>query len=117
VAPGGPAADPQASQSPMTWPLATPLGTFGTPALPDRGIAGLRQAFLMAGAENVLATLWSIDDETTVELVDAFFTALKTSPTPAAALREAQLKQIARRRALCGYAHPYYWAPFTVMTK
>ena len=43
VAPGGPPADPQASQSPVEWPLATPLADFGIPAVPDRGIAGLRQ--------------------------------------------------------------------------
>ena len=38
-----PSAEPQASQSPVAWPLATPLADFGTPAVPDRGIAGLRQ--------------------------------------------------------------------------
>lgn len=42
VVPGGPAADPTASQSPLAWPLATTLDAFGTPAVPDRGIAGLR---------------------------------------------------------------------------
>jgi len=43
VAPGDPPADPQASHSPVAWPLATPLAAFGSPAAPDRGIAGLRQ--------------------------------------------------------------------------
>jgi hypothetical protein len=47
VAPGTPQADPQASQSPVAWPLATPLADFGTPADPDRGIAGLRQGVVL----------------------------------------------------------------------
>jgi hypothetical protein len=47
VAPGGPASDPQASQSPVAWPLATPLAQFGAPAAADRGIAGLRQGTVL----------------------------------------------------------------------
>lgn len=42
AAPGGPTPDPAASQAPLAWPLATSLASFGTPATPDRGIAGLR---------------------------------------------------------------------------
>ena len=55
VAPGGPAADPGASQSPMAWPLATPLGAFGTPALPDRGITGLRSGVVTGSDATALA--------------------------------------------------------------
>ena len=57
VAPGGPPADPQASQSPVAWPLATPLAEFGIPAVPDRGIAGLRQGVALG---NDAATLGPI---------------------------------------------------------
>ena len=47
VAAGAPQADPQASQSPVAWPLSTPLAEFGTPAVPDRGITGLRQGAVL----------------------------------------------------------------------
>lgn len=47
VAPGGPPPDAQASQPPVAWPLATALAAFGTPANPDRGIAGLRQGVVL----------------------------------------------------------------------
>lgn len=57
AAPGGPPADPQASQSPVAWPLATPLAEFGIPAVPDRGIAGLRQGVALG---NDAATLGPI---------------------------------------------------------
>jgi hypothetical protein len=55
VAPGGPAADPTVSQSPAAWPLSTPLATLGTPAVPDRGIAGLRQAAVFGADAAILA--------------------------------------------------------------
>jgi hypothetical protein len=44
VAPGAPAAD--APAAPVVWPLSTPLAAFGTPAVPDRGIAGLRSGIV-----------------------------------------------------------------------
>jgi hypothetical protein len=47
VAPGAPAGDGGASQPPsVAWPLATSLAEFGTPAVPDFGIAGLRSGVL-----------------------------------------------------------------------
>ena len=43
VAPGAPvASDPATTQQPVAWPLSTPLASFGKPAVPDRGISGLR---------------------------------------------------------------------------
>ena len=43
VAPGAPvASDPATTQQPVAWPLSTPLASFGRPAVPDRGISGLR---------------------------------------------------------------------------
>ncbi|HET9614584.1 MAG TPA: hypothetical protein VFP22_07215, partial [Candidatus Limnocylindrales bacterium] len=43
AAPGAPTGDATTAQSPVAWPLSTPLDAFGTPAVPDRGVAGLRQ--------------------------------------------------------------------------
>ena len=44
VAPGAPAGDGSSGAPAVAWPFATPLDRFGVPAVPDRGIAGLRQA-------------------------------------------------------------------------
>ena len=53
VSPGAPAAsDPALAQQPVTWPLATPLASFGTPATPDAGVAGMRVG-VVAGADAV----------------------------------------------------------------
>jgi hypothetical protein len=56
VAPGAPA-DQTVPQAPVAWPLATPLAAFGVPAVPDRGIAGLRRGAVL-GAD--VATLGPI---------------------------------------------------------
>jgi hypothetical protein len=57
VAPGGPAPDPTVQQPPLAWPLSTPLADFGTPALPDRGIAGLRQGVALGADAALLGPL------------------------------------------------------------
>ena len=57
VAPGAPATD-GASPAPVAWPLATPLDAFGTAAVPDRGIAGLRQGVALGADAATLAPLF-----------------------------------------------------------
>ena len=76
------------------------------------GVAGLRQAFLIAGANTVLATLWKVPDGPTVELIGGFFDHLASGKGRALALRQSQLDLIERRRKAFGAAHPAAWAAF-----
>jgi CHAT domain-containing protein/tetratricopeptide (TPR) repeat protein len=56
------------------------------------GVLGLQRAFQIAGARNVVASLWVIDDEATVALMRLFYHKLwNEKKPPAVALREAQL--------------------------
>jgi CHAT domain-containing protein len=85
----------------------TALGT----EIRGEGLIGLARAFMYAGAPRVVASLWRVPDTATAELMKRFYRAMLVEGLrPAAALHRAQqsLRQDPR------WAHPYYWAGFTI---
>ncbi len=72
--------------------------------LPGEGLLGLTRAFFTAGASEVVASLWAVDDASTVAFMGAFYRALGKGASPASALRTAR----ATTRAEVG-THPYLW--------
>jgi CHAT domain-containing protein len=71
---------------------------------------GLVRAFLYAGAESVVASLWPVDDEATARLMEVFYAQLRMGRSNAPALGEAQRTLISEAK----YANPYYWAAFQI---
>ena len=78
------------------------------------GVAGLRQAFHLAGARSVVATLWSVPDTATSELVTEFFNQLAAGKRKTEALRLAQLKVMRSRGNDDNPGHPYLWSAFMI---
>ncbi len=77
------------------------------------GLVGLTWAFLEAGAHNVIAGLWDVNDRSTSRLMSDFYQRLAAGRPPGEALREAKLELL---RSAGPYAKPYYWAPFVFFT-
>ena len=77
----------------------------------SEGLVGLAWAFLSAGADEVIAALWEVNDRATVDLMDAMYAAIKSGHDPVDALRIAKLKLV---RSGTVYRKPFYWAPFLV---
>ncbi|EPX63460.1 hypothetical protein D187_005866 [Cystobacter fuscus DSM 2262] len=74
-----------------------------------QGIYGLRRALVVAGAETVVMSLWSVNDDATRLLMDAYYRNLLQGQGRASALREAM------RSLRASHPHPYYWAPFIAL--
>lgn len=79
------------------------------------GLLGLRRAFQMAGARTVISSLWSVDDASTSELMQAFYANLFFRGMGGAeALRAAQLEILATNRREHGEALPSTWGAFVL---
>jgi CHAT domain-containing protein len=75
------------------------------------GLIGLTRGFMYAGSARVLASLWSVEDRATAELMGSFYRGmLREGLSPAAALRKAQL-EMARDPTR---KSPYFWAGFSL---
>ena len=72
---------------------------------------GLQRAFLLAGADTLLLSLWKVSDQATQELMITFYEHYVAGETPHQALKAAQ--QILRTR----YPHPFYWGAFVLVGK
>jgi CHAT domain-containing protein/Tfp pilus assembly protein PilF len=74
-------------------------------------LVGLSRAFIHAGAPSVVASLWRVSDESTVELMRVFYRNLKNNMSKSEALQKAQLDLMKSGIS----SHPYFWAPFILL--
>jgi CHAT domain-containing protein len=98
-------------------PLSAKLVTIsschgaGTRTYAGEGVVGLAWAFLRAGADQVIAALWEVNDAATPQLMDRMYAAIRAGKDPAVALREAKLQLVNGQGS---YRNPRYWAPFVL---
>jgi CHAT domain-containing protein len=77
-----------------------------------RAALGLAGMAVRAGTRSTIATLWSVNDQATAELMAQFYGQLIIPQTPKAeALQQAQLALLKSR----WYQHPFYWAPYVLV--
>ena len=89
--------------------------------LGGEGLIGLTRAFQYAGARTVMASLWSVQDQATSELMIRFYKHLRAGLTKDRALQAAQQELIRGpievtndkgERVVKDFSAPYYWAGF-----
>lgn len=78
---------------------------------PGSELTTLADAFGVAGSNSVVASLWSVADESTKNLMVEFYQELKAGRPLAQALNGAQLAVLKNSKT----RHPYYWAPFVLI--
>jgi CHAT domain-containing protein len=86
----------------------------GAKAYSGEGLMGFAWAFLQAGAQNVIATLWDEDDAVSAGLMRVLYKEIAAGQTPARALRASKLTLM---RSAGPYRLPYYWGPLQVFTR
>ena len=72
-------------------------------------LLAFQSAFLVAGASNIVSSLWSVDDQTAAAFMVQFYQKCTDGMIPTAALRETQLALLQNPHT----NHPAIWAAFT----
>lgn len=75
-------------------------------AIPGEGVFGLRRAFLIAGAQTVVAACWHVSDRVTVRFMECFYNKLSSGISRAEALL------VAKKDTRDVFPNPFHWAPF-----
>ena len=72
------------------------------------GVYGLRRAFVLAGTEALVMSLWPVNDSIARETMVAYYTGLRAGLGRGDALRQSKLAMLKRKVR----QHPFYWASF-----
>ncbi len=73
------------------------------------GVYGLQRSFIVAGAQNIIMSLWTVNDETTQRLMTLFYSSWLAGENKFDAFKSAQL-EIKNE-----FSDPYYWGAFVIL--
>lgn len=89
----------------------TGYGKFET----GNGVASLARAFMYAGAQSLVVSLWQVHDNSTSRLMNNFYDQLDQGLNKDEALKNAKMEYLKSARGI--YAHPAFWSSFILMGK
>lgn len=75
----------------------------------SQGVAGLQRSLAIAGAKNIIMSLWPVDDDATKILMTEFYKTYATTRDVEGSFKNARL--VVKQK----YPHPYYWAAFVLL--
>lgn len=104
------------------WVVLSACNTAADDGRGSEAISGLGRAFFYAGARALMVTHWPVESSSAEIMTTSTFGFYveERRLSRAAALREAMLATMRahrndeRNRALFSYAHPIFWAPFSI---
>ncbi len=76
------------------------------------GVLGFRRAFRIAGAANLVSSLWPVQDRETQAWMTAFYRAFSTGMGVQGSARRAMLVRLRERRKAGMSTNPFYWGAF-----
>ena len=107
------------------WVVLSACNTAAGEGVGAEAVSGLGRAFFYAGARALLVSNWPVHSQSATALTTSVFALQATAPSlsRAEALRQSMLAMIdggayadpATGEALFAYAHPIFWAPFTLV--
>lgn len=72
------------------------------------GIISLGRSFLYAGIPSVVMTLWELNDQTSVQVIQAFYNNLAMNQTKNKAMQNAKINYLNNNQGFT--THPFFWA-------
>jgi CHAT domain-containing protein len=100
----------------VQWAVLSACDTGVGEVKAGEGVFGLRRAFKTAGAGTLIMSLWSVDDESTLQWMRALYASRFVDDRPTAeAVRDACLEVLRSRREEGRSTHPFYWAAFVAV--
>lgn len=101
------------------WAVLSACNTATGQAGGAPGLSGLSRAFFHAGVENILASLWPVDDKISPVLTVGTITGQRRDGLSRGAALQTAMRAVrndtSQDRGAMSYAHPMFWAPFVLI--